>query len=217
MYMEIKEYSSIGNEVAQGGQTLVVGISINNSYFKAENLEKLIAWASARARSVYLMIPDEPAAYTLMALGKTEEVAKKTARRKSNTLENKCRSIIQHLAIDNAEVIRWRDITPSRHYQNALVGIHQAYNDDIYFRQAIISTTRAVLKNGGTAGPDSNAIKTGIEFLFQELAFITQANSILGEGKTAYVYHHTMHVLKNIIEGQYSFKADPHVGFITAE
>lgn len=216
--MKIKEYSSIGKEVSQGGQTLIIGISINNSYFKQENLEKLITWSSTHARSVYLMIPDEPAIYTLIALGNTEQMSKKVARLKSNALENKCNDIIQRLSIDNMKVIRWKDIVPSKHYQNALARIHQAYDSDQLFAEAIFSTTSAVLKNGGTEESDFfNAINTGIEFLFQELAFITQANRILGEGKVAYVYHKTMDVLKNIIEGQHSFKADPSVGFITAE
>lgn len=208
--MEIREYSPIGNEVAQGGQTLVVGISINNSYFKQENLEKLIHWASATAQSVYIMIPDEPAVYTLMALGKTEEDSVRAARLKSNVLENKCVKVAQVLNVNTVKVIRWKDIIPNEKYQNALVEIKQAYNVDTAFREAVRSTTGAVLQDGGS-------IEIGIEFLFQELAFISQANQILGVGKTAYVYHKTMDILRDIIAGEYCFKADPCVGFITAE
>lgn len=216
-HMEIKEYSPVGNEVAQGGHTLVVGISINNSYFKTENLEKLIAWASIRAKSVYIMIPDEPAVYTLMALGKTREESERVARLKSNALENKCKHIAQRRGLLAVKVIRWKDIIPNERYQNALLRIRDAYDSDPAFTEAILSATSAVLKNGGTTEPDSGAIKIGIEFLFQELAFITQANLVLGEGKTAYVYHKTMEVLRGIVEGEHAFKSDPCVGFITVE
>ena len=208
--MEIKEYSPIGNEVAHGGQTLVVGISINNSYFKTENLEKLIAWAAARAKSVYIMIPDEPAVYTLMALGKREEDAVRIARLKSNALENKCMKIAQALGLHSVKVIRWKDVSSNESYQTALMEIRQAYNSDLIFGAAIRATTAAVLQSGGS-------VEIGIEFLIQELAFISRANQVLGEEKTAYVYHKTMGILKDVIEGVYSFKADPYVGFITAE
>ena len=213
--MEIHEYSPVGNEVAQGSQTLIIGVSINNSYFKAENLEKLIAWAAALAKSVYIMIPDEPAVFTLMALGKTQQDAERVARLKSNALENKCNDIIRRLDAQMVKVIRWRDIVPSTDYQQALVGIRQAYDSDMAFMDAILFATSNVLKNGGTVEPDLDAVTIGIEFLFQELAFITRANLVLGERKTAYVYHKTMEVLKDIIDGQYSFKADPSVGFLT--
>lgn len=215
--MKIKEYSPIGNEVAQGGQTLVVGISINNSYFKMENLEKLITWASAHARSVYIMIPDEPAVFTLMALGKTREDCERVARLKSNALENKCGGIIQRFGLTTVKVIRWKDIVPSADYQKALFEIRQAYDSEPAFAEAILSTTSAVLKNGGITKPGFTAIKIGIEFLFQELAFITQANLVLKEGKIAYVYHKTMQILKEVILEKYSFKASQNVGFITVE
>ena len=208
--MEIKEYSSIGNEVAQGGQTLVVGISINNSYFNQENLEKLKVWASATAQSVYIMIPDKPAVYTLMALGKIEQDAIRTARLKSNVLENKCAKIIQRLNLNSVKIVRWKDIVSNEKYQNTLVEIKQAYDFDAEFRMAVRSTTASVLQSGV-------GVETGIEFLFQELAFISQASQILGAGKIAYVYHKTMDILRDIIAGEYYFKADSCVGFITVE
>lgn len=215
--MEIKKSSPVGSEVAEGGHAIVVGISINNSYFKTENLEKLIVWASTHAKSVYLMIPDEPAVYTLIALGKKQEEARRIARRKSNALENKCRSIVNRLDLHSVKIIRWADIDPAEQYKNNLHAIYRAYCTDAAFGEIILATTLAVLRNGGIEKPELSAGVTGIQFLLQELAFITQANHILGEEKVAYVYHHTMDVLKNIIEGQYSFKADLGVGFITVE
>lgn len=215
--MEIKECSPIGNEVARGGQTLVVGISINNSYFKMENLERLIAWAAARAKSVYIMIPDEPSVSTLRAFGRTKEDAERVARSKSNALENKCLDIIRRSGVSSVTIVRWNDISPNEEYQNALKAIRRAYVYDLSFREAVHSTTYAVLKNAGIADPGSVAIETGAEFLLQELAFIARANLVLKEGKTAYVYHKTMEILKNVIGGEYSFKADPGVGFIVLE
>lgn len=215
--MEIKEYSPIGKEVAESQQALIVGISINNSYFKTENLEKILIWASSLSRPVYVMIPDEPAVYTLMALGKTKEESERIARLKSNALENKCRDIEQRLAIPGMKIIRWKDITGDKNYQTALSDIQVAYSNDESFRNALNETTASVMQNGGSQTPSVESIGIGVQFLFQELAFIVRSSLILRESKTAYLYHRTMDVLKNIIDNRYSFQGAPNVGFITAE
>ena len=215
--MDIQEYSPIGKVVARGGQTIIVGVSIDNSYFKTENLERLILWSSGLAQSVFIMIPDEPAEHTYRAIGKTADKARSVARAKSNLLENKCLGIIEQNEVKNTQVIRWKNITPSDVYQKTLADIRRSYSEDEQFAQELQATTSDVLKGRGIVHPSPDEITIGIEFLFQELAFITHANDILEVGKTAYVYHKTMHVLRECIAGGYVFKADPNIGFITAE
>ena len=213
MHMEIKEYSPIGLEVIGSNHAIILGISINNSYFKAELLEKLLAWATASAGPVYVMIPDEPAVHTLMALGKTQQDAERVARLKSNSLENKCLEIVQRFGLRKIQIIRWGCLVANECYQAALLEIRAAFEKDASFRTAVRNMTASVLKGDSTP----EAIEMGVHFLLQELAFITRADQILGEDKVAYVYHKTMDVLKEVIMGRYVFRASPNVGFITAE
>jgi len=215
--MDIKEISQVGKQVLQNKKALILGISINNSYFKEENLTKLLLWATENASSVYVMIPDEPAVHTLMALGKSESEAVKIARSKSNNLENKCLAIVQNHKLPPVTIVRWVMIANNEHYLRALEIIRQAYVDFDFFAKEVHATTLNVLKHAGFENPTDEQMRNGLEFLFKELAFITHSDLVLGQEKTAYVYHSTMKVLNNLIEGQYTFFKTEGVGFITAE
>ena len=215
--MEITETSIVGQQVLEERQTLIIGISLNNSYFKEENLRKLITWATGHSESVYIMIPDEPAVHTLSALGETEKEAQRIAQLKSNNLANKCNRIIQENQLTTVRVIRWKDFKENASYVQTLFDIKTAYGNDVILKQSLREATTHVLHAGGTRVVTEGEIDLGTQFLFKELAFITHADTILGVQKVAYVYHRTMPVLREIVEGIYSFKASPNIGFITAE
>lgn len=214
--LHVKESSVIGQEVLNEQQSIIIGISINNSYFKEENLLRLISWGSTRAQSVAIMIPDLPAISTLMALGMPEDKARREARKKANNLENKCRAIIERLSLQDISIVRWESIVGNINYLQALIAIKEAYDQDDLFRIALRSTTEEVIAAHMHETPSASRIDTGVQFLLQELAFICRSPKIIRQEKVAYVYHHTMQVMKDIMEDKYSFKA-PSVGFITAE
>ena len=214
--MNIKEYSLVGTEVLTERKSIIIGISINNSYFKEPNLEKLISWACGTFESVYIMIPDQPTVHTLLALGRTKEKAEKEARLKANNLENKCLTIIERFKYTNIKIVRWGMVVENIAYVESLIDIKHAYDLDAYFKQAIRKATREVLVKNLSRVPTENEVDVGINFLLQELAFICRSPEILNKVKTAYVYHKTMLVMKDILEDKYAFKPSC-VGFITAE
>ncbi len=214
--IEIKETSQIGTEVLEFNHALGIGISINNSYFKEENLRKLIAFGSEYFPSrIYIMIPDEPMVATLIALGKTQPEAERVSRLKSNALANKCLALEKELGAD-ITIIRWKEVVANGYYSQFLIDLNKYFIQDLDFRMDVRQVTTEVLLNSNTAVSEAN-LEIGAQFLLKELAFILMSNRILGEEKTAYVYHKTMDVLKKAIELKYSFSPDPNVGFITAE
>jgi hypothetical protein len=73
------------------------------------------------------------------------------------------------------------------------------------------------LVRGRQRVPTEEELELGVQFLLKELAFISEASMILSQGKVAYVYHQTMHIFKEILEGEYSFRASTGVGYITVE
>ncbi len=214
--MKIIEASDIGKKVLEEKGILILGLSINNRYFSEENIEKLMNWA-APASSTCIMIPDEPAVCTMMALGKSREDAERVARLKSNALENKCKKIQERLNLSSVTILRWKDIKTNISYQHASSHIQKVYNVDASFAAAIDETTREVLKNANSAEPSEQQISIGIQFLLQELAFITYADCFFSGRDVAYVYHRTMKILKDIVDGKYTFRAGRQIGFITAE
>lgn len=216
--MKIIETSSIGAEVLEDKrQTIILGISINNSYFKEDNLAKLFGWAQFYALSTYIMIPDEPMISTLQAVGYDLKKATTIARLKANNLENKiCRILIlRRIDMGNVKIIRWKDISSHETYVQALALLQNAYVSDRLFRADVKSATENVLIANGVVTPTEECIEIGSLFLLKELAFITYANVILRQEKVAYIYHKTTEVLKNIFDGKYSFVASRYVGFAT--
>ena len=214
--MQITESSQVGQEVAAGGGALIIGVSINNSYFTEENIEKLLVWATAQSKSVYVMIPDDPAVFTLLALGRTQNEAEKVARLKSNALENKARKIIKRHYLEGIQIVRWDILKGKLKYLEAIAAVCHSYKDDMQMQKALRDTTASVLS--GNLGRDAteSEIDLGVQFLLHELAFICHSDLILKESKTAYVYHSTMQVMKDIMAGKYSFVPRKNVGFITA-
>ena len=216
LYMEIKVCSCIGKDVIENGSPLIIGVSINNSYFKEGNLEKLLLWATKLTQSVFIMIPDEPAVYTLLALGYAKPKAEREARLKANSLQNKIMQIANRLELVGIRIIRWKDVVGTVAYLESLVEIKHAYDTDQCFRQAVRDTTQEVLSKNLSHVPNETEIDLGTIFLLQELAFICRSDVILKSTKIAYVYHKTMEVMKDIMVGRYLFKSSS-VGYITVE
>lgn len=213
--MKIIETSKVGEEVLSNKGALVIGISICNSYFSEENLKRIIVWADKEGfSSAYIMIPDEPAVHTLMAVrGYAEGKAKRKSRLQSNALENKSSAILNEVRSGRFQVLRWNLLNTHPVYAEALQKMRSAYMYDQVFKDAIQQETRKVFEQP----PIDSQIGTAVEFLFKELAFICYSSKILNEPATAYLYHKTMPVMKEIMAGEHSFKALPNVGFITAE
>lgn len=215
--MEIKEYSEVGVDAISERQTVIIGMSVNNSYFNESNIEKLLLWAREKSDSVYVMIPDKPAVATFLSLGYSKEDSERKARLKSNNLENKCRAIMKKHNMYNITVVRWGDIVGSFQYLESIREIKHSYDSDLEFNEKLRSATRDVLLHAGKTEITEGSIDCGVLFLLQELAFITRSTLILKKEKIAYVYHQTMEVLKYIFEDKYQFAPDPNVGFVTVE
>jgi cyclo(L-tyrosyl-L-tyrosyl) synthase len=212
--MEIIESSCIGDKIISERQAIILGISINNSYFKPAKLAELMLWATKKSSKIYIMIPDKPMVHTLVATGKSLQEAERIARLKANNLANKWELIKKEHGLADVNIVRWGYVEQSKDYWNTLADITRAYHADHEFRDALAKTTTEVLMNNNQEEGVLN-LEEGVQFILQELAFITAANRILGQEKTGYVYHKTMKVMKEIFEGKYSFKPDPGTGFLT--
>jgi cyclo(L-tyrosyl-L-tyrosyl) synthase len=192
-------------------KAIIIGVSINNSYFKEENIRSLVNWSCEQSSTVFIMIPDDPMVHTLMALGYTEIEAKRKVRLKTNALRNLCCRII---GIRKVRIITWSDVIPSLQYLVGIGQIFSLYKENEKFRQEVKKvTSEVIIANGGTLSDDN--IDHGVQFLIKELAFITHSDLILGQKSIAYVYHKTMGLLKDLIIGKYPLYIDPNINFIT--
>ena len=143
--MKIIEHSKIGEKVLENKSNILIGLSVKNSYFKEEKLRELIRWSCDNAKQVFIMIPDEPAVFTLMSFGYDEVKAKAKARLEANRLENKCNKIISEHDIKNAFILRWEDFKNNENYVEYLSEIKKLYEEHTAFKEAVRLTTEEVV------------------------------------------------------------------------
>lgn len=217
--MNIKELSGSAKIALENRAAAIVGLSIRNGYFRnADNLAALMKFSVGNFSKVYLMLPDVPAVSTLMSFGYSEKEAKQKANLACNNLQNKCVRILEDLVpTERYQVIRWANIQESVHYKTNLEQLTKLFSIDLNFQRAIKSATMQVLVNNGTELPLEVALDYGVQFILQELAFITNAPLILNERNTAYIYHLEMPVLRDLLEMRYDIVISSTAGYMITE
>jgi tRNA-dependent cyclodipeptide synthase len=217
--MKVIDTSPIGMQVLQKGKPLIIGVSLSNSYFTKENLQKILSWAGTISQEIYIMIPDKPAVFTMRARGKSEKDAISLARRETKKLMSVCNEVIHSSGLDDVTFVTWEHLETNSYYLESLSEIEHEYGSSPEFAEAIRAATLPVISlvRGRQRVPTEEELELGVQFLLKELAFISEASMILSQGKVAYVYHQTMHIFKEILEGEYSFRASTGVGYITVE
>ncbi len=220
MEMKIIESSFDSETLFEKENAIIIGVSINNSYFKEENLNKLVLWSTERYSSVFIMIPDEPMVHTLMALGYSKSKAISKVRLKTNNLVRKCNRIIDFNNLSGkVKIITWKDLD-NRIYKDTLITLINLYSKNLDFRWVTRKTTsNVILANGKT--PDELSIDEGAYFFLKELAFIIQSDLILKQKRVVYLYHKKTEVLENLLSGLYGIydfydRSKSSVGFLTA-
>lgn len=223
--MRITDISPIGEQTIKNKGAVIIGTSIDNSYFTEENLKNIMIWVTLNTGPVYIMIPDEPAIYTMMGKGYSRVKATAKVRLKANALENKCRrvaanfdipiEIVRLSLVPNADILSGE---PWSLYPTWISGMREYYKADKNFRLKLRTATKEVLSTGGKYRPSTKQINVGVNFLIQELAFILGSKDILGECNVAYIYHKTIPALKYILNNKnlWTRKACP-IGYITLE
>lgn len=208
--MNTQEISPVGQDVLTHTGAVVVGLSLENSYFNYENIKSICAWAQERKLAIYVMIPDEPAIHTYMACELSREKATQKARLKANNLENKCLRVSKELGIQVA-VIRWKSVRTRDKYRKTLSHLQDLLAINEKFKLDAQKTTRMVLE-GKNIKVSEASLELGIQFLLEELAFISNAHHFTGD-KSMYLYHKPTPVLKNLLAGKYG-EENLEVGYI---
>lgn len=188
--------------ISSGAPSFVIGISLNNSYFSSENIEKIISWCDQHEWAVTnaIMIPDEPTLHTMLAMGRYEPPARQLVTKKANAIENKCRKVKTK---NKFSIFRWSNVKDTIPYKICLDLMQSIFKHDTRFKKDCLNVTKEVLLNK-KINPTEEQLSRGVQFLLEELAFIYGSKSIIGAGSTCYVYHNKFNVLYNLLSGQYN-------------
>jgi len=209
---------SVGKQVIKENGKVIVGISINNSYFNEKTISSLLNYLIPKHNRICTFIPDEPSKWTYQGLGYSMEESTRKVRLNTNRLQ---RWVDQNTKnVDHYYRIDWKNKIESHDaFQDSKNKIMTMYEENKEFRQYVQETTKEVLQN---KQKDNITLNDGItiaaQFLLSELAFLWRAHEILEidrNEKIAYIYHRKWPVFEKFVNGDF-FNGKPieNLGFI---
>ncbi len=204
-----------GYEILNRNDTMLVGMSPGNSYFKKDTISQLLSTVSRLCKNVTIFIPDVPAKHTYNAIGYPITRAEAIARKKGNNLRNHIRRAKDDNNITNITIIDWRkDIERSSAYHKYKKYIYDLYRKNEVFYHDARQTTKLVIADQIKKNIDlENAVDIAINYFLEELAFILASPGICGFEKIAYTYHKRWPIFENLISGHYD-RLMPNIGFV---
>lgn len=200
----------------------IIGMSPGNSYFKDEEITYLLKTSIERFGRVAILIADIPAISTYIALGYTENRARRDkAIPKGNALKNRVRKVMKQLgyADELVKIIDWeKEIQSNDGYLKEYQKIEQLYKANTNFRKSANSTTQTVLESAGKQIENlEKATEIGVHYLLSELAFLNFAPSFFCVNKAIYIYHKNWPVFEDYISGKFDNVVKPELDFFLLE
>jgi len=200
----------------------IIGMSPGNSYFKDEEIRYLLKTTVERFGRVSILIADVPAISTYVALGYSENRARRDkAIPKGNALKNRVLKIMLELGYtsDIVRIFDWeKEIENNEAYKMKYLEVLSLYDTNKDFYESVRATTRAVLE--GSKRDIENieqATSVAVHYLLSELAFLEFAPEHLGVEKVVYVYHKNWRVYEDYLAGRFDTFVRPHLDFLLIE
>jgi len=199
----------------------IVGISLNNGYFKDYEIRFLLQEAVGRFGRCAVMVADVPAIATYMALGYEESKARGKALSNGNSLKNRTRRQAEALGYgeDLVRIIDWaKEVEDDPRYRRHYDRLMEKYNRLPEFAQNVRQTSAEVLAGAEKPPVDRDAaIETATHYLLSELAFMEFTPELLGCKKACFLYHRNWQVYEDYIHGRYDGTLKPQLDFLLLE
>ena len=204
--------NSESEELFRLKEHVLVGTSPFNSYYEENNLKKLFSWSLNHFKEVNVFIPDGISAYTLQAVGYSEDKAKRKGRLHDNNLKHKViRSLVAN-KISEAEAENKIVFLSNLMYNQKYLKFHKAYEElyekDENFRNGCLTTSKLVLasKNIPSTINSDDALRTAVKYFLAELPIYLNTSEILNVPSSLYVYKdQPADFLSNIYNNNSSF------------
>ncbi|MBU0953050.1 MAG: tRNA-dependent cyclodipeptide synthase [Nanoarchaeota archaeon] len=208
-----------GYDILQERGASLVPVCPGNGHFNAKTIDELIRIASENFSVVIIFIPDKPTEHTYRAMGYTDAKAKQKARHQGNNLRNNTMRSIDKIreirGITVPKIINWvNDVESQNTFQEELRKLKQLYHQNVAFHQLVRNETHSVIKERTSEENDvQTRIDEGINYVLEELAWLTTSPSLLGVSHLAYIYHKEW-FLDDFIAGKYDGTKKENLGFV---
>jgi len=200
----------------------IIGMSPGNSYFKDEEIYYLLKTVVERFGRVGIFIADIPAIATYVALGYSENRARRDkAIPKGNALKNRVLRAMSKLGYssDVIKIFDWeKEIENNKYYQQKYNQVLALYNNNKKFHKSTNTTTQRVLEGSKRKIKDiDKATSTAVHYLLSEFAFMEFLPTYLNLDKVVYIYHKNWEVYEDYIAGKFDNIPKPHLDFLLIE
>jgi cyclo(L-tyrosyl-L-tyrosyl) synthase len=193
-----------------------VGVSPFNGYFTPQRLAWLAAWALGEFEVVHFFVPDEPAAYTLQALGYPPRRAAHKARRQGAYVKNKIRRALTELGVIDPEpyLLDSATLHANAVFTNRLAEAHMLYRKDAAFAAACQDASRWVLDGRlPTAGLEARRLELAARYFLAELPLFADSVGITGRHTSVFCYHQAPPFLQRFYRRELTWQPQAGQGF----
>ncbi len=207
-----------GYKVLKNRGLAIIWMSVGNPHFNKENIKELIKFCSKNFNDIKVLIPFGPSRHTFEAIGYNSTKALSKGRLHSNRLKNHTKKVLNELEMNQSriQIIDWEnEIYSNVTFAKILNEIENLYLDDKSFHVDCNVTTKQVLEGKLKTNKNiDDAIKIGVKYLHEELAFVLASPVIFDVKYTVYIYHNRWHIYENLVNGKYKKKGNYDVGFL---
>lgn len=183
----------------------VVGMSLENGYFSAGTVKRIVAECSSVFSEVVVMIPDLPAYHTYLAFGHSPAKAKKKMHRHAVNMQNKVMNSLLELDKEQrnrVKMVNWATVGDNEAYTNILAKVKCVFEHDVEFRRVVEQATGAVV--GRQSEPQKIDVRVGVESLLMEMAFLETLDAICPPEQhrryQVFVYHKDWEVYRYFVQ-----------------
>jgi cyclo(L-tyrosyl-L-tyrosyl) synthase len=199
---------------------LIIGMSPGNSYFKQNNINKLLDYATSMFENIEIFIPDIPAVATYIALGYPENIARREkAIPQGNTFRNRIRKYLNNKTTTKVSIFDWKkeNIEENIKYQEYYYYLKNLYNTNIEFKKDIYDATFTVITDNPFRKKEivEKDIEIGTHYIISEFSFMLFLHEIRPSFINFYYgYHNNWPVFEKFINGFYDGKPKTNLKFI---
>ncbi len=223
-----------GFRYLEKGEDLLLAICLNNGYYKRDSIYQMLKFSLNFSKRVQVFTTDGPAKHNYLARGKLETEAIRETRLHKNRLQNQCNAGLERINATLPENFRytltyleWKNIYKDKSYLDSYARVKQLYVSSEQFKNDIEETSRQVLLNRiGIQSHVEAVLSVGIEYVFEELAFILsysalgpQTKPLADHGKKGfnYIYYEPWPVFEKLVNGEYDNQPKREIGFVIAK
>lgn len=210
--VKVERFLSTNSErVIEKVEHACIGVSPFNSYFSENTLFILASWAKFNFKSFSIFIPDEPAVYTMMALGYSERESIKKVKKQNRYLRNKVARALMLTGISMNEIdnyiLNWKELTSRSIFNEIHNEINEAFEWDSDFRKACIEASRWVLENKMDPTQITEAqLEIAVKYFLAECPLFVNTAAIVGAESSVFCYHQSPPFLVDLYESKLSVK-----------